>query len=120
MTIQTVFSLRVIATVSLLTAATYVSLAAEERPDSERRASRREGLPADTERRPSPLGLFDTDRDGVISAAEVDAASAVLRRLDRDKDGKLSGEELIPRRPRGGGEGKEGGGGGGGRPPRDE
>ncbi len=113
------FRIRALASLSLLAVVTCVSFAAEEQPETGRRASKREGLPADLERRPPPLALFDTDRDGVISAAEIAAASEVLRRLDRDKDGKLTGDELIPRRPRGGGEGS-GGERGGGRPPREE
>ena len=117
------FRIRAVALISLLAAVTCVSFAANEQtePETGRRASRREGLPADTERRPSPLGLFDTDRDGVISAAEIAAAPEVLRRLDRDKDGKLAGDELLPRRPRGGGESGGGGErGGNSRPPRGE
>jgi hypothetical protein len=70
-----------------------------------RRPAQRDELPSDTDRRPSPFMVFDTNRDGILSAAEIDAAPAVLRRLDKNRDGKLSGEELFPRPPR---------------PPRDE
>ena len=42
------------------------------------------------------LAALDADKDGVISAAEIDNASAALRKLDRNRDGKLSGEELRP------------------------
>ena len=106
----------------LLGMAATVTFAADQSSDTERRPSRREGLPADTERRPPPLAIFDTDHDGIISAAEIAAAPDVLRRLDRDKDGKLSGDELMPRPPRGGGKGGGGGAGSGGgaRPPREE
>ena len=56
------------------------------------------------------LQAFDTDRDGTLSAAEIDAAAAKLRERDANKDGKLTADEL----PRGQG-GRGGGGGGRGR-----
>jgi caffeoyl-CoA O-methyltransferase len=50
---------------------------------------------------PNPLlQLFDTDRDGTLSAAEIDAAAAKLRERDANKDGKLTADEL-PRGPGG-------------------
>jgi caffeoyl-CoA O-methyltransferase len=52
------------------------------------------------------LRAFDTDRDGTLSAAEIDAATAKLRERDANKDGKLTADEL----PRG-----QGGRGGAGR-----
>jgi caffeoyl-CoA O-methyltransferase len=52
------------------------------------------------------LQAFDTDRDGTLSAAEIDAAAAKLREHDANKDGKLTADEL----PRG-----QGGRGGAGR-----
>ncbi|MGP0062296.1 MAG: O-methyltransferase [Isosphaeraceae bacterium] len=55
------------------------------------------------------LQAFDTDRDGTLSAAEIDAAAAKLRERDANEDGKLTADEL----PRGGG--GRGGPGGGGR-----
>jgi predicted O-methyltransferase YrrM len=63
---------------------------------------------------PSPLlQMFDADRDGALSAAEIDAAAAKLRDLDANKDGKLTAEEL-PRGPGGrGGPGGPGAGRGG-------
>ena len=58
---------------------------------------------------PNPLlQAFDTDRDGTLSAAEIDAAAAKLRERDANKDGKLTADEL----PRG-----QGGRGGSGRGP---
>ena len=58
---------------------------------------------------PNPLlQAFDTDRDGTLSAAEIDAAAAKLRERDANKDGKLTADEL----PRGqGGRGGPGRGG---------
>jgi caffeoyl-CoA O-methyltransferase len=52
------------------------------------------------------LQAFDTDRDGTLSATEIDAAAATLRQRDANKDGKLTADEL----PRG-----QGGRGGAGR-----
>ncbi len=58
---------------------------------------------------PNPLlQAFDTDHDGTLSAAEIDAAAATLRERDANKDGKLTADEL----PRG-----QGGRGGAGRGP---
>jgi caffeoyl-CoA O-methyltransferase len=54
------------------------------------------------------LQVFDTDHDGTLSAAEIDAAAATLRERDANKDGKLTADEL----PRG-----QGGRGGPGRGP---
>lgn len=54
------------------------------------------------EGRPGPGGppiiaALDLDHDGEISAAEIRRASESLRTLDRNKDGKLSPDELRPR-----------------------
>jgi predicted O-methyltransferase YrrM len=57
--------------------------------------------------------MFDTDRDGTLSAAEIDAAAAKLRERDANKDGQLTAEEL-PRGP--GGRGAPGFGPGRGGP----
>jgi predicted O-methyltransferase YrrM len=48
---------------------------------------------------PSPnplLQIFDTDHDGTLSAAEIDAAAAKLKERDTNKDGKLSADEIRP------------------------
>jgi hypothetical protein len=39
------------------------------------------------------LGALDTDRDNVLSAAEIADAPSALRKLDKNHDGKLSAEE---------------------------
>ena len=52
------------------------------------------------------LGVLDANRDGVIDAAEIKAASEVLAKLDSDGDGKVTIEEMrsqraaTPRAPR--------------------
>ncbi len=50
-----------------------------------------------TEGRPEHplLRVFDTNRDGELSASEIAAASALLRSYDSDGDGQLSVEELV-------------------------
>jgi caffeoyl-CoA O-methyltransferase len=58
------------------------------------------------------LQAFDTDRDGTLSAAEIDVAAAKLRERDTNKDGKLTADEL-PRGQVGRGQGGRGGQGGG-------
>ena len=49
--------------------------------------------------------LLDVDRDGKLSAKEIEGAVAVLMKLDANKDGTLDAQELVVR----------GGGGRGGR-----
>jgi Ca2+-binding EF-hand superfamily protein len=56
---------------------------------------------------------LDTDRDGVISAAELANAAASLKALDKNGDGKLTEDEV---RPQMGGRGRGGRGGRGGEP----
>jgi Ca2+-binding EF-hand superfamily protein len=49
---------------------------------------------------PSPVRTaLDTDGDGVLSAAELQAATASLRQLDRNGDGKIDETELRPPAP---------------------
>ncbi len=55
-------------------------------------------------RRPAAPPLFavlDTDRDGNLSAEEIEAAPENLSQLDRDGDGSLSPREFHPGPPRG-------------------
>lgn len=40
------------------------------------------------------LKALDADRDGMISATEIEKAVAALKQLDRNRDGNLSGDEL--------------------------
>jgi collagen type III alpha len=57
--------------------------------------------------------LLDTDNDGELSAEEINNAPAVLKKLDKNGDGKLTRDELPM--PMGGGMGM-----GGGMPNREE
>ena len=65
----------------------------------------------------SPLATaIDVNHDNTISATEIDGAPAALKTLDRNNDGRLAGDELMPAMGRGGegrggeGRGREGGG----------
>lgn len=58
----------------------------------------------------NPRGMFamlplmralDTDKDGVISAEEIEKASESLKAIDSNKDGKLDMAELRPQPPEG-------------------
>ncbi len=40
------------------------------------------------------MAVFDTDKDGSISADEIKNAAAALKKLDKNGDGKISQEEL--------------------------
>jgi hypothetical protein len=45
------------------------------------------------------LATLDADRDGVISEREIANAPALLRRLDKNGDGALTEDELLPPSP---------------------
>jgi hypothetical protein len=50
---------------------------------------------------PPPLfAALDANRDGVIDETEIANASAALRTLDKNGDGKLTKDELMPPRLR--------------------
>jgi hypothetical protein len=55
--------------------------------------------------RPPPpiIAALDANHDGVIDEAEIANAPAALRTLDRNGDGKLTMDELLPPPPRGDG-----------------
>jgi hypothetical protein len=57
-------------------------------------------------RRPVPplVAALDKNHDGVIDEQEIKDASDSLRSLDKNKDGKLTLDELRPPRPEGGDE----------------
>ena len=63
-------------------------------PGSARRAGQ------ETQRPPPPeVAAIDLNNDGDLSAQEISQSSASLLKLDRDKDGKLSDEEVRPEAP---------------------
>ena len=47
-------------------------------------------------RNPVLLALFDADKDGALTSAEINGAPAVLKALDQDGDGQVSAAELRP------------------------
>lgn len=53
--------------------------------------------------RPPPMppvfAFFDTDRDGVLSDTEIQNASDALGKLDRNGDGEITRDEMIPPPP---------------------
>src|ERR1700722_15365160 len=52
---------------------------------------------------PSPLmEALDANHDGIIDADEIANAPAALKKLDKNGDGKLTPDELRPKRPQGG------------------
>ena len=59
---------------------------------------------------------LDTDKNSELSAEEIANASTVLKTLDKNGDGKLTAEEVLPQGPPPGG-GRGGQGGAGGREP---
>ncbi len=58
--------------------------------------------------------LLDTNSDGTLDAGEIDAAPAVLGKLDKDSDGKITSDEVRAAMPQGRGRGGPGGEGRGG------
>ena len=97
--------------VALLALAFLVDLAAAEPPDPNDGQPRdRQGGPGGPRRGhpgdrgpghpfgpPPPLVIaLDADKDGVISAKEIENAAAALKTLDKNNDGKLTREELRP------------------------
>ncbi len=62
------------------------------------------------------MAALDADGNGEISAAEIDGAVAALKKLDKNSDGKLTAEELMPEGGMMGGPGGFGGPGGPGGP----
>ena len=48
------------------------------------------------------FAALDTDHDNSLSAAEIDAAPAVLKQLDKNGDGKVAGDEFPVPQGRGG------------------
>src|SRR5688500_12240744 len=77
--------------------------------DAERPRPERPGGPGAGPRgMASPLmAALDANKDGELDATEISNATAALKKIDKNGDGKLSREELRPERPAGGrGEGR--------------
>jgi hypothetical protein len=60
-------------------------------------AAARENRMTEMMRRVPVLVALDRDRDGILSARELENAPRSLLRADRNRDGEISGEELRPR-----------------------
>ncbi len=77
-----------------------------------------QGGPGMGHRPPPPLmTALDANHDGIIDADEIANASAALKTLDKNGDGKLTQDELRPARPAGGPGGRTGDPGSAGGPP---
>ncbi|HVU99779.1 MAG TPA: hypothetical protein VHH88_00355 [Verrucomicrobiae bacterium] len=61
------------------------------------------GGPQGRHHRPPPpiIAALDANHDGVIDEAEIANASAALKSLDKNGDGKLTMDEVMPPRPGG-------------------
>ncbi len=84
-------------------AVTSLSLTAQDSPEGHRPGGHRGAPPI--------VSALDTNQDGTIDATEIANASAALLALDKNGDGQLTPDELMPKRP----EGQGGPGGPGGR-----
>jgi EF hand len=69
------------------------------------------GGPGGPRFRPPIVATLDANNDGVLDEAELKNATVALKKLDKNNDGKVTMEEMMP--PRGeGGPGRPGGPGG--------
>jgi len=50
---------------------------------------------------PAIIGALDANHDGVIDADEIANASAALKKLDKNGDGKLTPDEFMGKHPHG-------------------
>ena len=62
------------------------------------------------------IQVLDVDKNGEISAEEIEGAVAALKTLDKNQDGKISADEMMPEMGQGFGGGRGGRGGRGGGP----
>ena len=90
------------AAAGLLCVFAYLTIAEAQGPGG--RGGRPEGGPMAI---PFPLmQALDADGDGELSAKEIENATVALKTLDKDKNGKLSREEIFPAAGRFGGRGQ--------------
>jgi hypothetical protein len=67
------------------------------------RAQRHEGQGPDAQRpRPTLIAALDVNNDGEIDEKEIANATKALKKLDKNKDGKLTMEDQRPAQPQGG------------------
>jgi hypothetical protein len=52
------------------------------------------------------LAIFDTDKDGSLTSAEINGAPAALKALDKNGDGKVTADEIRPLQGQGQGQGR--------------
>lgn len=88
----------------LLLAAAFLPAAAfaQENPDAPHDGPPPGGPKGGRHRPPPPpilLIVLDTDKDGILSAAEIQAAPESLKKLDKNGDGQLGPRELAPPPP---------------------
>lgn len=90
-----------------------VSMAQQPPPPGDRAGGDRP--PRDGDRGPPPfMAALDVNSDGMLDQDEIEMAVDSLKTLDKNRDGKLTMEELMPPRAQGGPGGPSGPGGPGG------
>lgn len=86
----------------LFTVLGFIQIPADAQPPNRPRTGgqgagmRGPGSNTNTRQVPPLLRVFDTDGDNELSAKEIDRAAEVLRKLDRNRNGRLSADELRP------------------------
>ncbi|HSH95375.1 MAG TPA: hypothetical protein VK968_14625 [Roseimicrobium sp.] len=81
-------------TLSLCTVAVIAQDAGKPSPEGPRGQGRRPMMPIIT--------ALDANKDGVIDATEIANAAAALKTLDKNGDGQLTVDEIMPPRSEGG------------------
>jgi hypothetical protein len=92
--------------ITLATILAILPAAAQAGPQTPPKQERPSTQPGKRGGRAKPDPLFtalDTDRDGALSAAELRIAAAVLKKFDKNNDGRLTRDEIAGGR---GGKGK--------------